>query len=81
MNIHIELHYALKVITTSHICEPYSPKARFLSTLLCEFDIRAPILLNLFNLFRKSNQMLDKPHIRSLFPKSFNRFNNTRALV
>ena len=35
----------------------------------------ARVLLNLINLLRKSNKMLGKPHILSLFPNMFNKFN------
>ena len=41
----------------------------------------AHILLNLLNEFGKSNKMLDKPRILSLFPNSFNKFNKTYALM
>ena len=34
--------------------------------------IHAPVLLNLFNLLRKRDKMLGKPHILSLFPNLFN---------
>ena len=36
----------------------------------------AHVLLNLLNELRKSNKMLGKPHILSLFLNSFNKFNN-----
>ena len=39
----------------------------------------AHVLLNLLNDLRKRDKMLGKPRILSLFPKSFNKFNNTRA--
>ena len=35
----------------------------------------APVLLNLLNLFQKSDKMLGKPQILSLFPNSFDKFN------
>ena len=41
--------------------------------------ISAHVLLNLLNSLRKGDKMLGKPHILSLFPNSFNKFNNTRA--
>ena len=34
-------------------------------------------LLNLFNKLRKSDKMLDEPHILSLFRNKFNKFNKT----
>ena len=37
----------------------------------------ALVLLNLLNLLRKRDKMLDKPHVLSLFPNSFNKFNKT----
>ena len=37
----------------------------------------AHVLLNLLNSLRKRDKILDKPHILSLFPKSFNKFNKT----
>ena len=39
----------------------------------------AHVLLNLLNSLRKRDKMLGKPRILSLFPNSFNKFNNTRA--
>ena len=39
----------------------------------------AHVLLNLLNELRKRDKMLRKPRILSLFPNSFNKFNNTRA--
>ena len=40
--------------------------------------VYAVVLLNsLLNLLRKRNKMLGKPHILSLFPNSFNKFNKT----
>ena len=39
----------------------------------------AHVLLNLLNSLRKSNKMLSKPRILSIFPNSFNKFNNTGA--
>ena len=41
----------------------------------------AHVLLNLLNELRKRDKMLGKPRILSLFPNSFNKFNNTRALM
>ena len=41
--------------------------------------IHAPVLLNLLNLLQKSNKMLGKPCILSLFHNMFNKFNNTWA--
>ena len=46
-----------------------------------ECNILAPTLLSLSNLLPKSDKTLDKPHILSLFPNSFNKFNKTGALV
>ena len=40
-----------------------------------ESNIRAPVLLNLLNSLQKRDKMLGKPHIWSLFPNSFNKFN------
>ena len=39
----------------------------------------AHVLLHLLNSLRKRDKMLGKPRILSLFPNSFNKFNNTRA--
>ena len=39
----------------------------------------AHVLLNLLNELRKRDKMLGKPRILSLFPTSFNKFNNTKA--
>ena len=39
----------------------------------------AYVLLNLLNELGKRDKMLGKPRILSLFPNSFNKFNNTRA--
>ena len=41
--------------------------------------IRAHVLLNLLTSLRTRDKMLDKPRILSLFPTSFNKFNNSRA--
>ena len=41
----------------------------------------AHVLLNLSNLLQESDKMLGKPRILSLFPNSFNKFNNTGALI
>ena len=46
-----------------------------------ETNIHAPVLLNLLNLLRKRDKMLGKPHILSLFPNLFNKFNRTWALM
>ena len=46
-----------------------------------ESNIRALVLLNLFNSLQKSDKMLDTPRILSLFLNSFNKFNKTWALV
>ena len=46
-----------------------------------ESYIRAPVLLNLLNSLRKRDKMLGKPPILSLFPNSFNKFNNAWALM
>ena len=40
-----------------------------------ESNIRALVLLNLLNSFRKRDKMLGKPRISSLLSKSFNKFN------
>ena len=37
------------------------------------------VLLNLLNELGKRDKMRGKPRILSLFPNSFNKFNNTRA--
>ena len=37
----------------------------------------AHVLLNLLNELGKSDKMLCKPNILSLFPNEFNKFNNT----
>ena len=39
----------------------------------------APVLLNLLNKFGKRDKMQDVSSNLSLFPNSFNKFNNTRA--
>ena len=39
----------------------------------------AHVSLNLLNELGNRDKMLDKPHTLSLFPNSFNEFNNTRA--
>ena len=39
---------------------------------LYDINIRAHVLLNLLNSLQKSDKMLDKPCILSLFPNSFN---------
>ena len=39
------------------------------------YDIRALVLLNLLNLLRKSDKMLGKASILSLFPTLFNKTN------
>ena len=41
----------------------------------------AQVLLNLLNKLGKSDKMLGKPRILSLFPNVFNKFNNTGARV
>ena len=41
----------------------------------------AHVLLILLNELGKRDIMLGKPRILSLFPNSFNKFNNTRALM
>ena len=41
----------------------------------------AHVLLNLLNKLGKRDQMRGLPHILSLFPNLFNKFNNTRARV
>ena len=46
-----------------------------------ESSIHALVLLNLLNWLRKSNKILGKPHILSLFPNLFNKFNKTWALM
>ena len=46
-----------------------------------ESNVPAPVLLNLLNLFQKSDKMLGKPRILSLFLKLINNFNKTRALM
>ena len=49
--------------------------------LLIVSNIRAPVLLNLLNLLQKSDKMLSKPRILSLFLNSFDKFNKTWPLV
>ena len=44
---------------------------------MIESNIHAPVLLNLLNVLRKSNKMLGKPHILSLFPNLLDKFNKT----
>ena len=46
-----------------------------------ESTVRAPLLLNLLNELRKIEKMLGKPRILSTFFNSFNKFNNTWALL
>ena len=46
-----------------------------------ESYICAPVLLNLLKLLWKSDKILGKHHILSLFPSSFNKFDKTRALM
>ena len=41
----------------------------------------AHVLLNLLNELRKRDKMGGLPSILSFFPNSFNKFNNTRALM
>ena len=59
-----------KMLTVSH------PKCDSKFILMAydkiESYIRAPVLLNLLNLLRKSNKMHNKPHILSFFLNSFN---------
>ena len=42
-----------------------------------ESNFHAPVLLNLLNLLRKSDKLLGKPRISSLFTNFFNKFNKT----
>ena len=53
-----------------------------LKVVFCHMTIKsnipAPVLLNLKNL-PKRDKMLGKPHISSLYPNSFNKFNKTGA--
>ena len=44
-------------------------------------NIHAPVLLNIFNSFAKSDKMFSKPHISSLFLNLFNKFKNISALM
>ena len=46
-----------------------------------ESNIHVPVLLELLNSLQKSDKMLDKPRILSLYLNSFNKFNDTRALM
>ena len=46
-----------------------------------ESNIPASVLLNLLNSLQKSDKMLGKPHILSLFLNLFNKFNKTWALM
>ena len=46
-----------------------------------ESNIRAPVLLNLLNLLQKSDKMLGKPCILSLFLNLFYKSNKTWALM
>ena len=48
---------------------------------LIESNIHAPVFFDLLNLLQKSNKMLDKPRILSLFSNLFNKLNNTWALM
>ena len=45
--------------------------------MILESNIHAPVLLNLLNLLRKRDKMLDKPRILCFFRKLFNKFNKT----
>ena len=59
----------------------FTHKMRFQVILMSynklETNIHAPVLLNLLNLLRKSDKMIGKPHILSLFSNLFNKFNKT----
>ena len=44
-------------------------------------DKKIFVLSNLLNALQKTYQFLCKPHILSLFLKSFDKFNNTWALI
>ena len=43
--------------------------------MIIDFNIRAPVLLNLLNSLRKIDKMLGKPRTLSLLPNSFYKFN------
>ena len=54
----------------------------FYAICYIESNIAAPVLLNLLNLLRKSDKMISKPRIWSVFPlDSLNKLNNTWALM
>ena len=46
-----------------------------------EPSIHAPVSLNLLNVLRKSDKMVGKSCILSLFPRLFNKFNKTGVLM
>ena len=52
-----------------------------LKFILMSSNIHTAVLLNLLNSLQKRDKMLCKPHILSLFPNSFNKFNKTRVLM
>ena len=58
----------------------FTPKMPILNNIK-SCDICTPVSLNLSNSLRKSDKMIDKPHILSLFLNSFNKFNKTWALM
>ena len=49
--------------------------------LKIEYNIHAPVLLDVLNLLPKSYKMLSNPHILSLFTNLLNKFNNTCTLM
>ena len=49
--------------------------------LALDSHICTPVLLNLLNVLRKNDKMLSKHRILSLFPKLFNKFNNSQTLM
>ena len=51
----------------------------FLKSFSIEYNSGAPVFLNLLNSLQKRDKMLHKPHILSLFPNSFNKFNKTNV--
>ena len=59
----------------------HTPKLQFYKYFKChainKINIRAPVLLTLFNSLRKIYKMLGKPRILYLFPNSFNKINKT----
>ena len=63
----LSLHFS----STCFTC-PFMSKDNFLTS---------PVLLNLLNSLGKSNKMLDKSCILSLFSNLFNKLNNTGSLM